>query len=233
LVAACGESAGVKPPVSTPDAAEPEAAPPDAVPEAAPPPVLGFNPVSKSLADALVLPAGYTATVLYRLGDSAAENVPDSANDGTDSGESHALRAGDHHDGMHYFGLGANGRYDAAATDRALLVLNHEALTPSYLHVTGQTISGRGVDGGTVVDTVRTIPDDRREMNVQGVSVIEIANSGKGVQEELPSTAASRPRPHGSRSRRQNALPPDSSTARRPAAPSTTAPTVAPRGAPT
>ena len=58
----------------------------------------------------LVVPAGYTATVLYRLGDPIAAGVAAYKNDGTDSADSHAQRAGDHHDGMHYFGLGANGK---------------------------------------------------------------------------------------------------------------------------
>jgi secreted PhoX family phosphatase len=181
LVAARGESnSGVKPPVTppTPEAGAPEAGAPEAgeadvVVDAAPKPVaLGFNPVSKSLADAIVLPAGYTATVLYRLGDPIANGVPDFKNDGTDSGESHAQRAGDHHDGMHFFGIGADGKIDRSASDRALLVLNHEALTPAYLHPTGQTILGTGVDA------VRTVADEViKEMNVQGVSVIEIART--------------------------------------------------------
>ena len=152
--------------VGAPDAAaEAEAAAPK-------PAALGYSPVAKSLADLLVVPAGYTATVLFRLGDPMADTVPDYRNDGTDSGESHALRAGDHHDGMHYFGLGANGKIDKTATDRALLVLNHEALTPSYLHATGQTIQGTGNYA------VRTVSDEVvKEMNVQGVAVIEIAKT--------------------------------------------------------
>ncbi|HMJ55400.1 MAG TPA: PhoX family phosphatase [Polyangiaceae bacterium] len=176
LVAACGESnTGVAPPVTTPT---PEAGGVDAVvdagsTDAGPMPVtLGFNPVAKSLADAIVLPAGYTATVLFRLGDPIANGVPDFKNDGTDSGESYAQRAGDHHDGMHFFGLGTSGKLDALANDRALLVLNHEALTPTYLHPTGQTTYGTGVDAA------RAFPEEVvKEMNVQGVSVIEIART--------------------------------------------------------
>ncbi|HMI82764.1 MAG TPA: PhoX family phosphatase [Polyangiaceae bacterium] len=177
LLAACGEKdSGVSsPPTPTPDAGGmpvPDAAP-DASADTVPQPAaLGFSPVSKSLADALVLPAGYTATVLYRLGDPIAEGVPAFKNDGTDSAESHALRAGDHHDGMHYFGIAANDKIDWSVTERALLVLNHEALTPSYLHAAGQSIYGTGVEA------VRTIADEVvKEMNVQGVSVLEIAKT--------------------------------------------------------
>ena len=144
---------------------------PDLVPSAsggiAPPraTTLSFNPVAKSVSDAIRLPAGYYATVLYRLGDPIAAGVPAFRNDGTDSAASYAQRAGDHHDAIQYFGMGADGRYSATATDRALLVMNHEAITPSYLHPNGPTI----------VNGVRTVADEvLREFFVHGVSVIEI-----------------------------------------------------------
>lgn len=134
---------------------------------------LTFNAVPKSLADAVTVPDGYTAKVLYRLGDPISATVPDYKNDGTDSGASHALRAGDHHDGMHYFGVGADGKYSAAAVDRGLLVINHEAITPAYLHVAGPTIVGSGASA------VRSVPDEViKELNSHGVSVIEINKSG-------------------------------------------------------
>ena len=126
---------------------------------------LSFNPVAKSVADAIRLPAGYYATVLYRLGDPIAAGVPTFRNDGTDSAASYAQRAGDHHDAIQYYGMGADGRYSATANDRALLVMNHEAITPSYLHPNGPTI----------VNGVRTVADEvLRELYVHGVSVIEI-----------------------------------------------------------
>ena len=43
------------------------------------------TPVAKSLADVVTVPAGYTASVLYRLGDPIANGVPAYANDGTDA----------------------------------------------------------------------------------------------------------------------------------------------------
>lgn len=144
---------------------------PDLVPSAsggiAPPraTTLSFNPVAKSVSDAIRLPAGYYATVLYRLGDPISAGVSAFRNDGTDSAASYAQRAGDHHDAIQYFGMGADGRYSATATDRALLVMNHEAITPSYLHPNGPTI----------VNGVRTVADEvLREFFVHGVSVIEI-----------------------------------------------------------
>ena len=48
----------------------------------------------------------------------------------------HRLRPprGDRHDGMEYFGLSATGQPDPANNDRALLGINHEYITPQFLH---------------------------------------------------------------------------------------------------
>lgn len=144
---------------------------------------LNFNAVAKSLADMVIVPEGYTAKVLYRLGDPISATVGEYKNDGTDTGASHALRAGDHHDGIHYFGLGADGKYSATASDRGLLVMNHEAITPAYLHVTGPTIVGSGASA------VRSVPDEViKELNLHGVSVIEINKSGTSYTYKKDST---------------------------------------------
>ncbi len=133
---------------------------------------LEFTSVAKGRADAVSVPAGYTATVLFRLGDPMSAATPDYRNDGTDAAETFALRAGDHHDGMSYFGMGAGGQYNAGASDRGLLVQNHEAITPSFLHPAGQTIVGG----------VRTVGDEVvKEFYVHGVSVIEVTKSGATV----------------------------------------------------
>ncbi len=144
---------------------------------------LTFNAVPKSLADTVIVPEGYTAKVLYRLGDPISATVPDYKNDGTDSGASHALRAGDHHDGMHYFGVGADGKYSATAVDRGLLVMNHEAITSAYLHAAGPTIVGSGAAA------VRSIPEEViKELNSHGVSVIEINKAGASYDYKKDST---------------------------------------------
>jgi uncharacterized protein len=140
---------------------------------------LNFNAVAKSLADTLVVPAGYKASVLYRLGDPIAAGVPEYKNDGTDTAASFTQRAGDHHDGMSYFGVGADGKYSATASDRGLLVMNHENITPAYLHPAGQTI----------VNNVRTVADEVvKEMNAHGVSVIEVNRSNGAFAYKKDST---------------------------------------------
>lgn len=132
---------------------------------------LGFNPVAKSLSDAVVVPAGYTASVLYRLGDPIAAGVAAYKNDGTDDPSTYDRRAGDHHDGMTWFGANSSGQWDAKAGSRGLLVMNHESLTPIFLHPTGRTVVGG----------VRTVPAEvRREFYLHGVSVIETNKGSDG-----------------------------------------------------
>ena len=126
---------------------------------------LGFAAIAKSTADVLTVPAGYTASVLFRLGDPMSDATPDYRNDGSESGASFNMRAGDHHDGMHFFGLSASGAYDPNASDRGLLCMNHEALTPAFLHTNGVTAAAG----------VRLAPDECiKEMNAMGVAVIEV-----------------------------------------------------------
>ena len=64
---------------------------------------LGFEAVPKSLEDRVTLPAGYSAAVLYAMGDPIAAGVAAFTNDGTQG--DFDKRAGDQHDGMTYFGL--------------------------------------------------------------------------------------------------------------------------------
>ena len=128
---------------------------------------LQFANVAKSTADVLSVPAGYTATVLYALGDPLTSSTPDFKNDGTDT--DYDNRAGDHHDGMEYFGLNAAGTgRDASSTERGLLVMNHEALTDQFLHAAGVTANPRPA------------AEADKEIPAHGVSIVEVRKtSGK------------------------------------------------------
>jgi secreted PhoX family phosphatase len=68
--------------------------------------------------------------------------------------------------------MGSGNSYNPSASDRGLLVMNHEAITPLFLHPAGQSI----------VNNVRTVADEvMKEFQVHGVSIIEIAKSGSTV----------------------------------------------------
>ena len=174
----CGSDDPVTPPSSSP--------PPAPVPTTL---QLNFNPVAKSVADVLTVPAGYTATVLYALGDPLAAAVPDYANNGSDTGASFALRAGDHHDGMEYFGLDADG---TLAT--GLLHPRPDLHQPREHHPDHSCTPA----GPTVVAGVRTVADEvLKEINAHGVA--DLRDRAHGDQRASPwcatrpSTAASRP----------------------------------------
>ncbi|MDK2126939.1 PhoX family protein [Parachitinimonas caeni] len=136
-----------------------------------------FNPVAKSLADALVLPAGYSASVIYAVGDPLKAGLAAYRNDGSDV--DFDWRAGDHHDGMEYFGLtvGGNAR-DDNGSERGLLVMNHENLTTVFLHPKGVTSSNGVRVNKAEVD---------REVAAHGVSVVEIRKQAGRFQTEQAS----------------------------------------------
>ncbi|MFM1988288.1 MAG: hypothetical protein RJA99_1245 [Pseudomonadota bacterium] len=140
------------------------------------PAALGFTAVPKSVADTLTVASGYTPTVLLRLGDPIAPATSAYANNGTDPAASFATRAGDHHDGMHFFPLDAAGQRSATASDRGLLAINHEAITPAFLHPNGVTTTGTGnAQQRTVAEEVL------REYYVHGVTIVEVRKAASGA----------------------------------------------------
>lgn len=132
--------------------------------------LLGFTAVAKSLADTVVVPSGYTASVLYALGDPLAAGTPAYKNDGTDTDFEN--RAGDHHDGMEFFSLSADGAVSTTGVARGLLAMNHEATTneglPSFfVHANGGTNS-----------LPRPAAEVDKEMALHGLSVVEVRTTG-------------------------------------------------------
>ena len=132
--------------------------------------LLGFTAVPKSLLDVVSVPAGYTASVLYALGDPLNADTAAYKNDGTD--DNYESRAGDHHDGMEFFGLSSDGNASTTSIERGLLAMNHEATTndgfPSFfLHP----------NGGTKTLPRPTLEIDK-EVAIHGISIVEVRKSG-------------------------------------------------------
>ncbi|NMM07892.1 PhoX family phosphatase [Polaromonas sp.] len=140
---------------------------------AAPPPApaasLDFKAVAKNRLDAVTIAEGYTAKPLYALGDPLSAATPAYKNDGSDTDFDN--RAGDHHDGMQYFGLNAAGTgRDADSSERGLLVMNHEATSNSGGEIASTFLH---VDGGT--NTLpRPAAEVDKEIPIHGVSVVEV-----------------------------------------------------------
>ena len=136
-------------------------------------PPLGFTAVPGSLRDAVVVPPEYEFQVLYRWGDPTGigSSLPAFRPDASNTAEDQALQAGMHHDGMHFFPLGSDGR-------RALLVLNHEYTDEHQLHA----------DGAAPLTAAKV----RKSQHAVGVSVIEIERLPSGWRQVLPSGYARR-----------------------------------------
>lgn len=142
---------------------------------------LGFAAVAKNLNDIVTVPAGYTVTVMTRLGDPIASGVGAYANDGSDS--NFASRIGDHGDALHWFGLSAAGGRDDASSTRGLMVQNHENITEQYLHPAGPTNLAAGP---------RPLAEVVKEIEAHGVSVVEYAQGANRAWAYVPTSAFNR-----------------------------------------
>ena len=149
---------------------------------AAPAAGLAFTAVGKSILDNVILPPGYTYTVLHATGDRLVSSIPAYSNLGTETDE-WSMRVGDHHDGMDLYYIGADGKYSIKATDRAVLAVNHESSADAhFFHPKGQTTNGvngkkfsqfGGWDLGA-----RPELEVLKEINHHGVSVVELRKTG-------------------------------------------------------
>jgi secreted PhoX family phosphatase len=119
-------------------------------------PLLGFTPVPTSAADALTVPAGYTAEILIPWGTPIRSSGPAWRKDASNTAAEQAQQIGMHHDGMHFFPL-AHGR---TGSRRGLLVLNHEYTDRTILYTDG--------------DAVMTPEKVAKALAAHGVSVIQI-----------------------------------------------------------
>ncbi|MFM8547981.1 MAG: PhoX family protein [Betaproteobacteria bacterium] len=141
------------------------------------------TPLNQSF-DGVSVSNGYKVELLFKLGDPINRATPVYLNNGTETSTSFDFRAGDHHDGMYFFGMNSNGKWDKTVSDRGLLCINHEAITPLFLHANGPSpsdASGRPSGNRTVADEVQ------KEFRLHGVSVVEVVKSNGSFQINLDS----------------------------------------------
>jgi secreted PhoX family phosphatase len=144
---------------------------------------LGFPSLDKSLLDQVVLPPGYSFTVLHAGGDPINTRVPSFSNQGTET-DDWSERIGDQHDGMDIYYVDSAGKYSDKDTGRAVLSVNHESSAESHLlHPTGQTsngVTGRKFSQFGDWDLgSRPELEVLKEINLHGVSIVELVKSGK------------------------------------------------------
>jgi len=118
---------------------------------------IGFKSVPVSTADAVVVPEGYGASVLYAWGDPIGHpsGSPAFKQDASNTAAEQALQAGMHHDGIHYFPL----PYGSESSTHGLLAMNHEYTDDGLLHPDGfvnwsaaKVLKSQNAHGASVVE---------------------------------------------------------------------------------
>jgi len=142
---------------------------------------LQFTALPKSLLDGVRVSPEFDVRVIYATGDSISPDVPEYSGSGE---ETHCdRRAGDHHDGMHFFPIDPNtGRRNDRSTAAGLLTVNHENITGTaqFLHPQGETnASGATIQlGGTAL---RPPLEVIKEQDAHGVSIVEMRSGNDGA----------------------------------------------------
>ena len=137
-----------------------------------------FVPGPAGTADAVVVPEGYEAYVLYAWGDPVSAG-PAFRQDASNTAAEQEQQAGMHHDALHYFPMivSRDGRA-AESSEHGLLVVNHEYIDDGLLHPDGmKTWSAAKV---------------RKAQAAHGVSVIEVRREGERWAVVRPSKYARR-----------------------------------------
>ncbi|SDL03509.1 hypothetical protein SAMN05661010_00814 [Modicisalibacter muralis] len=119
---------------------------------------LDFDSLPGSKTDAVVVPAGYTASVLAPWGTPLNDNASAWKPDGSNTASDQLNSVGMHHDGMHFFAI-------AGRSDDGILVINNEYIDQDALHPSGATSDASGK---------RPADEVRKEINAHGVSAVRI-----------------------------------------------------------
>ncbi|TDC79568.1 PhoX family protein [Streptomyces hainanensis] len=123
-------------------------------------PLLGFDPVSVSRDDTLVVPEGYQTQVLIPWGTPIRPSGPRWSKDASNSAAEQAQQVGMNHDGMHFFPLG-NGR---EGSRRGMLVVNHEYVDQQLLFPDGdEEMTTEKVDKAVAAHGVSVVEIERRD----------------------------------------------------------------------
>ncbi|MDO9277986.1 MAG: DUF839 domain-containing protein [Polaromonas sp.] len=153
--------------------------------------VLGFPAIDKSLLDNVILPPGYSYKVLHASGDPLNRSMGAYSNQGLER-DDWSARIGDQHDGMDIYYVDAAGKYSVKDTGRAVLSVNHESSAEAhFLHPKGQTssgVSGRKFDQFGKWDLgSRPELEALKEINLHGVSIVELSKTATGWSYKLDS----------------------------------------------
>jgi secreted PhoX family phosphatase len=136
---------------------------------------IGFKAVATSSGDAIVVPEGYTADVMYRWGDPITATAPAFKGDASETWREQEVQAGDNHDGINFFPFpGTDG------SSRGILAMNHEYINAEYFLNVANFYKPE-------------IPDNTKKMlAAHGVSVIEVQRNAAGKWEYVKNSTYNR-----------------------------------------
>jgi secreted PhoX family phosphatase len=139
------------------------------------PGAIGFKAVATSSGDAIIVPEGYTADVMYRWGDPITASAPSFKGDASETWREQEVQAGDNHDGINFFPFpGTDG------SSRGILAMNHEYINPEYFLNVANFYKPE-------------IPDNTKKMlAAHGVSVIEVQRNAAGKWEYVKNSTYNR-----------------------------------------
>ena len=129
------------------------------------PTLLGFTAIAANRADAITVPAGYTAKPFLAWGTPITGTYPDFLEDATNTAAEQAMQMGMNHDGMHFFPIDVRSGGENAS--EGLLVMNHEYVEPNVLHPQGPVLP-------------RPAEQAAKEIAAHGVSVVHIEKTAQG-----------------------------------------------------
>jgi secreted PhoX family phosphatase len=136
---------------------------------------IGFKAVATSSSDAIVVPEGYTADVMYRWGDPITATAPAFKGDASETWREQEVQAGDNHDGINFFPFpGTDG------SSRGILAMNHEYINAEYIHDVANFNKPEIAD------------NTKKQLAAHGVSVIEVQRNAAGKWEYVKNSSYNR-----------------------------------------
>ncbi|MEY4674896.1 MAG: hypothetical protein RL148_2680 [Planctomycetota bacterium] len=134
---------------------------------------LTFTEVPPSSADTIVVPPGYTWSVLVPWGTPLFANSAAFREDASNTAAEQAGQVGFNHDGMHYFSFDErNERGLRQDRGRGLLVLNHEYTDANQIYSAAQ--------GPAITNDAAGREKVQKALNGHGVTVVEVRRDGQG-----------------------------------------------------
>jgi uncharacterized protein len=140
--------------------------------------LFSFKGVPVSQRDAVVVPEGYVAEVLYRWGDPINGNTPAFKADASNSAADQELQAGMGHDGMELFAIP-----DHDPNERGMLCINHEYTDQILLFADGIE---------PMPPAMMPLEKVRKSQASHGISIVEIARQDDGSWQVVDSPRARR-----------------------------------------